>query len=102
MAYEEANEDIAYGLCGLLPEQFYRLTPAEFFKIMKGKIAEAKRQRDIFDALNARQCLNRSRLAGDDKSTLEDFMIYREKKKMTTDQIVRVMDSAARVGGSHE
>ena len=85
-----------------MPEQFYRLTPAEFFKIVKGKMAEAKRQRDVLDALNARQCLNRSRLAGDDKATLEDYMIYREKKKMTADQITRVMDSAARAGGQHD
>ena len=77
------------------------MTPAEFFAITKGRITEAKRIRNDMDALNAMQCFIAAKLAGNEKSTLEQFMIFKEKVTKSPEQLVRIMDQWAAAGGKN-
>ena len=77
------------------------MTPAEFFAIAKGKIANANRIRTELDALNAMQCLIAAKVAGNKDVTLEQFMIYKEGEKKTPEQLIKIMDQWAAAGGKN-
>jgi len=53
------------------------------------------------DALNAMQCFIAAKLAGNEKSTLEQFMIFKEKVTKSPEQLVRIMDQWAAAGGKN-
>ena len=74
------------------------MTPAEFFAIAKGKIANTNRIRNELDALNAMQCLIAAKVAGNKDATLEQFMIFEEGDKKTPEQLVKIMDQWAEAG----
>lgn len=56
------------------------MTPGEFFAVLRGCAAEAKRVRDEADALNALQCLIMAAIAGQKNGKLVSYMLFREKK----------------------
>jgi hypothetical protein len=98
MAYEKANEGIAYGLCGLTPGQFGRMTPAEFYAIAQARIEQRNEEWRFLDILNGVQCsllanINRSASASPYKA--EDFRIMQDKKRADPDELVRKLGAWA-------
>jgi len=92
VAYEEANGKLAFGLCGLTPAQFSRLTPAEFFQIAQAKIEQRNEEWRFQDVLNGVQCsllANINRSSSTRPYAVEDFRVMKDKeKKQTPEEIM--------------
>ena len=50
------SEPIAYGICGLMPVEFRKLTPAEFGAVVYARIKHRDQEREFIDARHAFDC----------------------------------------------
>ena len=89
---------MAYGLCGLTPEQFGHMTPARFYRIAEAKIKERNEEWKFMDRLNAVHCAvlaNVNRGANAPAFSPDTFRIFPDRKKSTPEEIVAAMDGMA-------
>lgn len=76
------------------------MTPAEFYAVAQAKIGQRNEEWKFQDILNGVQCsvlANINRSAGSPPHSAEEFMIMREKKPQTPEEIARIMDQRAGV-----
>lgn len=76
------------------------MTPAEFYEIAEAKLEQRNEEWKFRDLLNGVQCSLLANINRSEKTSpynAEDFMIMKEKKRQTPEEIARIMDRRAGV-----
>lgn len=70
---------MAFGLCGLTVEQFWKMTPAELTKMAESKVKFRDIDHSFYDGLNGVLCSTLAVLHGNKDTKPADFMITRRE-----------------------
>ena len=80
------SEPIAFGICGLTPAEFMKMTPAEFRAVANARITDRNEEYKLYDRQNAKLCNIIARGLGlqvENRTPEErDFMLMRDDREI--------------------